>query len=734
MTPTLLPLLFAALPQGPEVTAERTFAFPELGTTVVDRRRVLSDGRVAREGLAADGSAVDVDALRRVDHGLELARLGRVDSTLRAKLAEAAPGDEVEVAFWLLEPDDGADPLVRLRGLVAAAEAEGDPEVLRAARLDTFAWNAARLAPTVDAFAASVTAAGGEVRAAGGGWPMVIAGVSAEVVPGLAGHPAVDTAYWSSPAWEHEGDNAQGTLRTYAVHDQGVFTQGNVNVMVNDVGPCEPNNVYLPQIFEKSPGFPDYHATGVAGNIANTHSQYYAASYTIPHLYSAHGTGDVTAPGIWTFAIANGVDLGNCSWWNFLKGKIEFLDRFFDYTVRNYSVMMFKSNGNQGTTGTPYGTSPGNGYNVICTGNYNDANDDDWSNDQMTASSSYWNPVEGHDKPEVASPGDCVVTTTTGATGINTCFGGTSSASPLTAGVAALLCSYEPALLGQMTSLKATLMVSAWHNVEGAALLSEKDGAGGVHAKAAHALLRDGQWWHQVVGDADFPGGTLDVPMDLVAGDEARVIALWFSNADASYATDVLDMDLDLVVLDPSGAPVASSLSAVNPFELAGFVPAVTGTYTARLTKQRFDGTSEPLTVAWSTKADAGTARVALDPTGPGFAVGQTPVFELGDRFLGAGLEYLATASLSGLSAGPLGGGYAMPVGYDAVSALVLALPGWSGTLDGAGQATAALALPADGALAGVVLHFGLVAWDPGQVLAAPPVTVSDPLALTIAP
>ncbi|MDF1798831.1 MAG: S8 family serine peptidase [Planctomycetota bacterium] len=728
-----LPLLAQLL--APELPSHaHGFTFPELGVTVLDQRQVLPDGRVERLGVTADGELIDVDALRVEDHARELLRTGGVDSTLARSLEGLGSTDLVEVAFWLNEPADGLDPLVRITELSAGFTGEAYPEALRAARADTLGWNIERLAPTVAAFSERVLAADGEVLSAGLGWPVVIASVPSGAVPSLAQDELCDTAYFSAPEWEHEGDNAQGTMRTYNVHDQGVFASGNVNVLVNDTTPTEPNNIYLPPILEMTPGFPGTHATSVAGNIANIHPTYYASSYTLPKLYSAGGTGDVTAPINWNFAVTQGVDLGNCSWWNFLKGKIEFLDRFFDYTVRNYSVMMFKSNGNQGTTGSPYGTSPGNGYNVTCTGNYNDANDDDWSNDTMTASSSYWNPIEGHDKPEVASPGDCVATTTTGAMGITTCFGGTSSASPLTCGVAALLCSFEPALLGQMTTLKATLMASAWHNVEGAALLSEKDGAGGVHAKAAHALLRDGQWWHGLVQDADFAGGILDVPMELVAGDETRVIALWFSNADASYSTDVLDMDLDLTVLDPAGGVVAASLSAVNPFELASFVPAFTGTYTVRLTKQRFDGGTEPLSVAWSTRNDAGTAEVFVDESGPSFAVGQTPLFQFRDRYLGAGLEYLATASLGATSAGPLGGGFAMPIGFDVISESILALPGWTGTLDGNGEASASLPIAADPGLAGIALHFALGAWAPGTVLAQPPVTVSDRVTLTIAP
>jgi hypothetical protein len=522
------------------------------------------------------------------------------------------------------------------------------------------------------------------------------------------------------------------------VHDQGVFADGTVKVMVNDSSPVFKGNVYLPPVIELNPSpYSSTHATGVAGNIANLHPQYYAASFTLPAIYSAWGIGDSSAPVNWSAAISNGIDFGNCSWWNFLKGKIEFLDRFFDYTVRNYSMMMFKSTGNQGLTGTPFVTTPGNGYNMISTGNYSDGNNTDWGDDHMAVKSSYWDPQEGHEKPELASPGECVVTTDTGTTKLNSCFGGTSSASPLTCGVATLVASFDNTLLGEMTTVKALMMVSAWHNIEGAALLSEKDGAGGVHAEAAFALVRDKQWWHGSVTSADFTGGiggTKEIPIDLVAGDETRVIALWFSNANAAYSQDALDMDLDMSVLDPSGAVVASSVSALNPFELASFLPKVSGQYRVVLTNQRFDGTSEPLTVAWSTRNDTGTAQIAVDPAGMPFAVGQTPTFDFAERYLGAGADYAALAALSGASALPLGGGFALPVGYDAVSSLVLGTPGWIGSLDGSGEASAPLAIPASAGLAGLPLHFALVVWPAGSLLSGPPLSVSDPVELVIQP
>jgi hypothetical protein len=391
--------------------------------------------------------------------------------------------------------------------------------------------------------------------------------------------------------------------------------------------------------------------------------------------------------------------------------------------------MLFKSNGNQGLTSNPSCTTPGCGYNMISSGNYSDQNSWDWAGDPITASSSYANPIEGHEKPEVASPGDCVATTTTGG-GITSCFGGTSSASPLTCGIGALLCSYQPALLAQMTTLKAALMVSAWHNVEGDPLLSDRDGAGGTHAKAAYALIRDQQWWFQDVTAADFPGDVLELNVPLLAGEETRLIALWFSDADASYTADLLQMDLDLRVLDPSGIPVAASFSAVNPFELVSFTPAVSGDYRVRLVKQKFLGASEPLTVAWSTRNDAGTAEIRLT-SGPPFAVGEAPRFLLRERYTGAGKPYLAWGALSPAPGVPVSGGYTMPIGFDGVSAQVLATPGFTGALPPGGSATAILPVPDIAALAGLTVRFAMAVLDGSG---AGVEQLSDPLVLTVQP
>lgn len=736
--PRVLPA--AGAPEGSLSTpvVRTQFSLADLGLVVVDERVVQPDGSVARRTMLPDGSAVDLEALRREDHALGLERRGRMTPALLERVQALAPGERLEVAFWLSEPLDDPAGGAGLRGRTAAhAEAaSGEPlaTAVRAERATAHAQALQRYESGNSSFAARITATGGDVVLVGDVWPFVIARVTAEQARALALDISVDEAYLSQPTWFEEGDFAQGTLRTPHVWAQGILAGSQVNILVNDTAQVQTTNQYLPPIVTLNSASAGSHATGVAGNIANTHPTYKAANYTINQLYSAGGTGDSTAPTIWSDAIITGIDYGNCSWWNGLKGSIAFLDRFFDHTIRNFGVMLFKSTGNQGNTSTPYSTTPGNGYNMISTGAYSDLDDVTWSGDVMAGSSSYWDPIEGHEKPEVASPGTGVATTSTGASGLTTSFGGTSSASPLTCGVAGLITAGDTTLLTQMTTLKAVLMASAWHNVEGDPLLSEFDGAGGIHAAAAWALVRDQQWWNDEVVDADFAGGILDVPMDVLAGEDVRVVALWFSNPDAAYSTDVLDMDVDLTVLDPGSNVVASSASALNPFEIAAFQATVSGTYTVRLTRQRFDGISEPLSVAWSTRPDSATASVALAPGSAPFAVGMSPTMLFGEGYEGAGKSYVAWAALGAPTGFAFGtSGYTLPTSYDFFARATVMLPGFSGTLDASGQATAQLPIPNLVQAIGVPLHFGLVVLGPTSTL-DDVYTVAADTVFTIAP
>ena len=699
---------------------ETRYTLRGLGLEVVDRRAVLPDGRVERSTSLPDGTPVDLDRLRREDHALGLAQRGNMTPALLERVEALAEHESLEVAFWLREPagDGGAGLRTANLGHTRRSRDEALASDVRAERSAAHAAAHQRYAPGNTAFASRVEAAGAGLVLVADVWPFVIAAVDRDQARLLALDLAVDEAYLSQPTWIEEGEFAQGTLRQPVVWEQGLTAGSSVNILVNDTAQVQTTNAYLPPVIELNNSGTGSHATGVAGNIANAHPVHMAANHGIHQIYSAGGSGDSAAPPIWSDAIAMGIDYGNCSWWNGLKGSIAFLDRFFDHTIRNFGVMMFKSTGNQGTSGTPYTTTPGNGFNMTNSGAYSDGNDVVWAGDSMASSSSYWDPAEGHEKPEVASPGTGVTTTGTGSSGLQTGFTGTSSASPLTCGVAGLISAGDTSLLAQMTTVKAVLMASAWHNVEGDELLSEFDGAGGVHAAAAWATVRDQQWWHDEVVDSDFQGGVLDVPMPALAGDDMRVVALWFSNPNAAYTTDVLDMDVDMTILDPAMAVVASSASAANPFEIASFRASTSGTYTVRLSRQRFDGSSEPLSVVWSSRSDSASASVSVLGAGDPFARGKTPTMVFSEPYEGAGRTYVAWASLVGPDGTVFGdNGYTLPAGLGFFSNYSVFLPGFVGTLDANGRAAALLPLPDVPQAANLPLHFGLVILGPSGLL-----------------
>lgn len=722
--PLLLALALASSPAEPLADTTTVHELRQLGLTVVERRWVdPATGVVLRSARDQDGRAVlDLEGLVQRDRLLARERYGKLSDDLLARLAQAHAAESIDVVFWLREPA-GLDLATLMRDEVAAGRSPAE------ARQLALATARAVFEPANQAFAQRLSAAGFGVTLVGDYWPDVFATLPASAVRAWADLPEVDLAYRHFKEGGPELDWAQGTMRTHIVHDLGVTgATGPTKVFVNDCGEVTATHSWLPPVIKGTTNAVQSHPCGVAGNIcANNGSNLFGAAKGLPQLYSRDGCGDdALAQSAWSWGLSQGIDLGNCSWWNGSLGAIVFLDRFFDYTIRNFSVMLFKSNGNQGDTGTPYATSPGNGYNMISVGCYNDGNNWNWTGDSMASYSSYWNPAEGHEKPEIATPGDIVTTTGTGGTSTQS-FNGTSSASPLACGVGALLCNEDPALLSSMTTLKAALMAGAWHNIEGAQPISDRDGAGGVHAAASHSLLRHDQYEAGVFTAASFPSGTYSRTVQLVAGLETRILALWFSDPDAAYATDVLKMDLDIAVLDPSSVVVASSANTKNPYEIVQFTPAVSGTYTVRLTRQKFLGTSEPYTIAWSTKLDAGVGQIkALNQA----TVGGTLQLEFTDRY-DPSAGYTALASWSTLpSYYPLSNGWVLPIAFDRLARLAQSTlaTGFTGTLSGAGKATASLTIPNLQNLAGQTFYVSFYTHPAGNPASARGVAQAIPI------
>jgi hypothetical protein len=701
--------LCAPLPAQP-VDTETRHEFPMQGLTVIETRRLdPAAGVIRREVRTPAGAVVDVDLLARREAKLRIEDLGRMTLDLHEHVARAWSANlPVETAFWLAAP---GMPDFRLRieeGLACGLTSE-------AARCVARDEAEAFFRPMTVTFGAELLARGYEVVRVGTISPTVIARIPAREVAGVAADARVIQAYHASDRAEKLLDKAQACLRTPTAWDGGQTGKNStLKVMVNDVDHVSSGNPYLPKVTAlNTVVLVDLHATAVAGNICSSHPQFKGVAKELPEIFSASGAGDAAAPKVWDAAIKAGISYGNCSWWNLKRGKIDFLDRYFDHIVRNFGVMMFAACGNEGTSPAPSCTTPSNAYNVISTGCYNEGDTPDWTDDKMADYSSYQNPQEGHEKPELAAPGDEVATLTEKSPWIAGGFNGTSSASPLTCGVAALLGTRDSNLRTRTYTLKAVLMASAWHNIEGDATLSDKDGVGGVHASAADAVVRDAQYVDGTLTPASFTNGVKDVPIQLQAGNRTRVCVVWFSNANSSYSTDNLDMDLDLVILDPAQKTVASSAHTKNPFEIVAFYPRRTGTYTVRLQRQRFTGTSEPFAVAWSDRQDMATAKITLNGTGQ---IGTTMKVTFSDRYH-PGAVYVGAAALSSLpGCVPLPEGHLVPLAPDNLLLATLSglFPGFTGFLDGQGNKTTSMPIPNKPEIRGIELYIAMASFRSG--------------------
>jgi len=619
-----------------------------------------------------------------------------------------------EVVFWMRS---GFRPRAELDAALARGLGHED------ARRVALAAAAAAYRPLTAKLAADLRGAGFVVQREDTTAPLVYATVPAEAVPQwtrrddvwrcfpVSGsgipedpRPAQRSAVASPAAAFNE--YASRTVRTDAVHRRGVDGTG-VKVLVNDTAATVASHPYLPTIISGSAApSTSTHATGVAGIVASSHPQHTGAAPGVT-LYDHDQTGDFGAPIAWGWAMQQGVALGVCSWGTpASNGSLAFLDIYFDYIIRQFGVLMFKSAGNLGTGNAA--TTPGLGYNMVTVGDAHDNNTWSWTDDFVHPRSSTANPLPGlQEKPELVAPGESIFSTTpTGSVGF--IGSGTSFAAPVVAGVAALLGQADPQLLARPEAMRALLLASA-HNVDGADPLSDVDGAGMANAAVAHGAVADGQFVSTTLTPASFVGGVWSHSLYLDQGDAARIAAVWLSDSDQT--NDILRMDLDMTVRDPLGQVVATSTSSANPFELAAFVPATSGFFTVELQQQRFQGTSEPFALAWATRWNGRTNEIEI--TSPAVR-GALAVFTLRDRYHPF-QPYAAVLSLTPYPATwTLPGDTLLRLGYDFFADASLLLPGFLGQLDFRGEARIGLVVPNLPALAGMTFQLGMVTMEFG--------------------
>lgn len=293
-------------------------------------------------------------------------------------------------------------------------------------------------------------------------------------------------------------------------------------------------------------------------------------------------------------------------------------DRFYDNLVLNNRRTVVVAAGNRGCGSNGNVESPGLAYNVITTGNFDDRNNRYWD-DIMNPCSSWRNPISynnDREKPEVASPGTNIESTTISSPWVGNIGSGTSLSASFVAGEAAMLIQRNNRLTTWPEAIKAIIMASATNNIEGNTRLSEYDGVGGIGALKADNIAEyelsimcfsdpwrcytSRSWGGQAYSCSNSTPQTLTY-MLLHKDIRTRAVITWDNDPSYSGYNSRPGADLDLRIINTeTGAQIVSSGSYNNNFEIVDFIPNLDGVYSLQVTKYRCDKSPRYIGYAWS--------------------------------------------------------------------------------------------------------------------------------------
>lgn len=374
------------------------------------------------------------------------------------------------------------------------------------------------------------------------------------------------------------------------------YTGNGVNVSVTEGERAFFGNPYLTldQAYDGSKPYAD-HPTAVAGFIRSTFTNTffnYEGLAKAATVDSANGSysdfGVMSAAMDW--GASNNTVLNNSWYWDSSNNPSFWsVDRQQDYYVRyNYDFVTVAAGnfGNGcGSNFSSYVLSPAKGYNVMTVGNYDDLDTIGWSGDAMDICSSYGDPANDgntifHAKPEVSAIGTGMSSTLANSSApyVGPVGSGTSYASPMVAALAADLIQAVPAFSSEPEVLRALIMATALHNIEGSSRYSDVDGAGGIDVSAALASAERGNYQSTFIdASTTYP---ITYTQYAYAGEKVRFAISWLSNPTSDYTTDPLPVDLDLSAYRADGTTyITGSASISNNFEIVEFTAPASETY-----------------------------------------------------------------------------------------------------------------------------------------------------------
>jgi len=613
------------------VAGSAAVAYPRLGTASFAVKVLDAEAGVVHS-VSLDPSGQPVEASRLVagERAARRAQEGALEPALGERLARSPADDAVDVIIWLKEPPSSA-PSPR-REPAADGRAPTPPGEVRAAQTATSARRAAavqRLAtPVVDRLS-QLGLSVNRVWAA----PALYARLPAQWVRTVAAWSEVDRVYLARRSTP-DLDSARPSVHADVVQSRGITGAGVHVAQLEIGGRLSASNPYLAGIVQDQTFVCETesaHGTMVAGVLRSTHPTLRGIAPDVTLWAGGSCSGDpAELHDRAATAAAWGAQVFNLSFSNDTDRMPTGDDRFYDDLVFNLHRVVVKSAGNLGL-GTGNVTSPGLGYNVLSVGNFDDRNTPDWADDGMNTTSSFRPPISTHgdrQKPELAAVGTNITSTSLTPPWVNGNSTGSSFATPMVAGAAALLLQRNPDLGLWPEAVRAILMATAVHNLDGDPRLSARDGAGGLVADRADDVARGvtGAWGARAY-DCGSPSPLDVATLPLNAGQRVRAALAWNSDPAWSDWPSQPGADLDLIVIGPKGTSVAASTSFDNGYELVDFTVSSDGTHVLRVSRTRCDTSRQGVAWAWHVVSNPVVpASPACTPTRPNVSVTSTRV------------------------------------------------------------------------------------------------------------
>jgi hypothetical protein len=563
---------------------------------VEDRKGVL-------HGIAVDSKLRpwNPESLATQERAARVARFGALEPALMQKM-ERSGLDPIPVTIWLRDttkrrwdrPAGKGEPL----SPSAIDELYANVVHERAAALEALG------APILDRVRAFDPKARANDLA-----PVLHATLRSDALSELARDPDIDAIYEEGLPLENFMDVVLPTTKIDTLHMGGLTGRG---VKVSDIqgsaGRVDSSSLLLrpvvQDLVDTCSTNSGEHSTEVAGVMVGRRLWGGGWEGTAPNIELRSGGSCTNHSGELENASTRGVRWGarivNLTWGIDppSAGPAAF-DRFYDEIVLNEWRTVTVSAGNTapgpGCFHHPLdGTlrSPQRNYNGITVGGFDDKNTVTWSDDSIYVCSSFVDPPSTNgdrEVPQVAAPAVNIHVVGTGVANM-VVRNGTSFAAPMVAGLSALLIEQNSRLAIWPEIIRATLMATAVHNIEGSTTLSDIDGAGGIDAGSARSLIDMPQRWG---GQRYTCNGTDPLVVATLAVSPRtrhRIVLSWDTDpAFADYATRP-SVDIDLRVRNANGGgTVARSLSFDNTYEIVEFDSWLAGTFIVEAVRFRCD-------------------------------------------------------------------------------------------------------------------------------------------------